>query len=92
MKCSWCTILDSLQVYNTVIPNFQRLYSTYSYYKNNSYIPHVLQYILEAYFIPNSLYNPLPAVLSLSSSPLVTPRLFSAFVSLLVFFYIQFFL
>ena len=44
-----------LQVYNVVIHNFKG-YTPLIIIKNIGYIPHVVQYILEVYFIPNNLY------------------------------------
>ena len=42
-----------LQMYNTVVDNFERLYSIYSYYKVG-YISYVVQYIFVACSLPNT--------------------------------------
>ena len=70
-----------LQVYRTVIHNFERLYSTYSC---------AVQYILAAYSIHGNLYllilSPCPAP-SPSLSPLVTTSLFSVSMTLPLFWF-----
>ena len=72
-----------LQVYNTVIHNFSSLYAIYGY----KILACVVQYILVAYFIPNTLYLlllPSFIVAPASPSPQETSSLFSVSVSLLL--------
>ena len=53
------------------------------------YIPHVVQYILIACFVPNSLYLLIPYLYIAPPHPLVTTSSFFMSVSLLHFCYIQ---
>ena len=62
-------LIHKLQWYNVVIHIFSKLYPIYSYYI--FYIPHIVQYIPVAYFIPDSLYLLIPY-------PCIAPSPFSS--------------
>ena len=58
--------------------------------QNIGSVPHIVQYILVAYLTPNSLYLPLPhSYIALPPLPLVTTRLLSVSVILLLLCYIH---
>lgn len=91
LYCHCCTVLYDLKVYNTVVTIFKG-YAPFADIVNIDYIPDVVQYVLVAYSMRNTLYllyllitYPYIAPLSASLSLLVTTSLFSIWLCFLLY-------